>query len=170
MYRPLAYLAAGSAFLAPPVLLASDILLIRFISEPGLIVQRVALILFVPAIAGVAMLAPRARRPMAGGAALAVVAAAIIVYRQSWLAAPMRPPAILFPLGLLVVSGAMIRSSVPRWVATVVGAGALLFPLAHQSGVAAALVADDALLLTAFWRLAWPMAESRSPKPESQAT
>ena len=51
MNKLLRYLAAGSAYLAPPLLLVSDILLIQFISEPGLLVQRIALIVFMPAIA-----------------------------------------------------------------------------------------------------------------------
>jgi hypothetical protein len=42
--KSLRYLGAGSAYLAPPLLLVSDILLIQFISEPGLFVQRIALI------------------------------------------------------------------------------------------------------------------------------
>jgi len=152
--KPMAYLAAGCAFLAPPLLLVSDVLLIQFISVPGLIAQRIALTIFVPAIVGVALAArDRARWSVAAGAALAVLGALIIVSRQSWLAAPMRPPAILFPLGLLVLSAATIGSVALRRVAALMGAGALLFPLAHQSGVAAALIGGDLIFLAAFWTL-----------------
>ena len=154
MRKPMAYLAAGCAFLAPPLLLVSDVLLIQFISVPGLIAQRIALTIFVPAIVGVALAArDRARWSVAAGAALAVLGALIIVSRQSWLAAPMRPPAILFPLGLLVLSAATIGSVALRRVAALMGAGALLFPLAHQSGVAAALIGGDLIFLAAFWTL-----------------
>ena len=154
MRKPMAYLAAGCAFLAPPLLLVSDVLLIQFISVPGLIAQRIALTIFVPAIVGVALVArDRARWSVAAGAALAVLGALIIVSRQSWLAAPMRPPAILFPLGLLVLSAATIGSVALRRVAALMGAGALLFPLAHQSGVAAALIGGDLIFLAAFWTL-----------------
>src|ERR1044071_6985295 len=129
------YAAAGAAFAAPLLLLASDILLIQFISAPGLLVQRIALILLIPAIIGVTLLGgSRARWQMTAGAALAVVSAAFIVYRQSWLAAPLRAPAVLLPLGLLIMSGALIGSNVSRRVAALIGAAALLFPLAHQSG------------------------------------
>ena len=152
--KSLRYLAAGAAFLAPPLLLVSDVLLIQFMSTPGLAVQRVALIVFIPAIIGVAVLAHgRARWQITAGAALAVLGAGAIVLRQSWLAAPTRPPAVLLPLGLLVLSGAMIGSTVSRRVAALVGAGALLFPLAHQSGVPAALIAGDLIFLAAFWAL-----------------
>ena len=173
MNKPLRYLAAGAAFLAPPVLLASDVLLILFVSEPGLMLQAVALALFVPAIVGVAVFArERAAWQTAAGAALAVLGAMAIVIRPSALAAPTRPPAVLFPLGLLVLSGAMIGSKVSRRVAALIGAGALLFPLAHQSGVAAALISGDAIFLVAFWALAWRIAHPTShiPHPKTQAS
>ena len=158
---PMRYLAAGSAFLAPLLLLASDILLIQFISEPGLLVQRIALIVFMPAIAGAAVLGHhRARWQMGAGAALAIVGALAIVIRQGFLAAPTRPPAVLFPLGLLVMAGAMIGSVVSRRVAAFIGAGALLFPLAHISGVPAALIAGDVIFLVAFWSIARQMTRS----------
>jgi hypothetical protein len=161
--KPLRYLAAGSAFLAPPLLLVSDILLIQFISEAGLLVQRIALIVFVPAIVGVAMLAhQRARWQMGAGAALAVLGALAIVIRQGLLAAPTRPPAVLFPLGLLVLSGAMIGTTVSRRIAALIAAGALLFPLAHMSGVPAALIGGDLIVLTAFWSLATRMTRAES--------
>ena len=178
MSQPLRYLAAGAAFLAPPVLLASDVLLIMFISEPGLTLQAVALSVFVPAIIGVALFAHgRARWQITAGAALAVLGAMAIVIRQSALAAPTRPPAVLFPLGLLVMSGALIGSNVSRRVAVLIGAGALLFPLGHLSGVPAALIGGDLIFLAAFWSLATRMlrseprvarAESRITSPESR--
>jgi hypothetical protein len=156
--KPLRFLAAAAAYLAPPLLLASDILLVQFISEPGLVVQRIALSVFIPAILGVAVLAHhRARWQMGAGAALAIVGALAIVIRQATLAAPTRPPAVLFPLGLLVMSGAMIGSVVSRRIAAFIGAGALLFPLAHVSGVPAALIAGDVIFLAAFWSLARQM-------------
>jgi hypothetical protein len=161
MYTPLRYLAAGAAWVAPPLLLVSDILLIQFISTPGLLVQRIALTIFIPAIIGAAVLARgRARWQIAAGAALAVLGAMAIVIRQSVLAAPTRPPAVLLPLGLLVLSGAMIGSKVSRQIAAFLGAGALLFPLAHQSGVPAALIAADLIFLAAFWTLGRRMVRS----------
>jgi hypothetical protein len=162
MRTPLARLAAGAAILAPPVLLVSDVLLIMFISDAGLLTQRVALSLFVPAIVGVAVLAhDRAQWQIAAGAALAVLGAIAIVIRPGFLAAPTRPPAVLFPLGLLVMSGAMIGSTVSRRVAALVGAGALLFPLAHESGVPAALIGSDVIFLGAFWMLGARMLRGR---------
>ena len=112
-----AYLTAGAAFLAPLLLLASDILFVQLKSEPGLMTQRIALSVFIIAIAGVAVYA-RGRAPwqIRGGAALALLGALAIVIRQSFLAAPVRPPAVLLPLGLLVMSSAMIGSNVPRQV------------------------------------------------------
>lgn len=163
MYRPLAYLTAGAAFLAPPVLLASDVLLVLFISTPGLTLQAVALGLFVPAIVGVALFAQgRARWQISAGAALAVLGAIAMVIRPGVLAAPTRPPAVLFPLGLLIMSGAMIGSTVSRRVAALIGAGALLFPLGHLSGVPAALIGGDLIFLVAFWTLAARMTQSRA--------
>src|SRR4051812_24151425 len=154
MRHPFTYLAAGAAFLAPPLLLVSDILLVMFISDAGLLSQRVALSVFVPAIVGVAVLAhDRAQWQITAGAALAVLGAIAVVIRPGFLAAPTRPPAVLFPLGLLVMSAAMIGSTVSRRTAALVGAGALLFPLAHQSGVPAALIAGDLIFLVAFWTL-----------------
>ena len=52
-----------------------------------------------------------------------------------------------------------------RRVAALIGAGALLFPLAHVSGVPAALIAGDVIFLAAFWSLARRMTrvEPRSP-------
>jgi hypothetical protein len=162
MDRPLARLAAGAAFLAPPVLLVSDVLLIMFVSDAGLLTQRVGLSLFVPAIVGVAVLAhDRAQWQIAAGAGLAVLGALAIVIRPGFLAAPTRPPAVLFPLGLLVMSGAMIGSTVSRRVAALVGAGALLFPLAHQSGVPAALIGSDIIFLVAFGMLGAHMLKGR---------
>ena len=173
MYQPLRYLAAGAAFLAPTVLLVSDILLILFISTPGLTLQAIALSLFVPAIIGVAVFADeRARWQITAGAGLAVLAALAMVIRPAVLAAPTRPPAVLFPLGLLVMSGAMIGSKVSRRVAALIAAGALLFPLGHLSGVPAALIGNDLIFLVAFWALAMRMANPKSqiPNPKSQGT
>jgi hypothetical protein len=150
----LRYAAAGAAYLAPPLLLVSDTLLVQFISAPGLLVQRIALAAFIPAIIGVAVLAhDRAQWQIAAGAGLAALGALAIVIRPGFLAAPTRPPAVLFPLGLLVMSGAMIGSVVSRRVAALIGAGALLFPLAHVSGVPAALIGGDVIFLAAFWSL-----------------
>lgn len=148
------YAAAGAAFLAPPLLLVSDVLLILFISEPGLLIQRIALSIFVVALIGVAAIARgRAQWQTAGGAGLAVLGALAIVIRPSFLAAPIRPPAVLLPLGLLVLSGALIGSTVPRRMAALIAAGAILFPLAHQSGVPAALVLSDLLFVVSFWSI-----------------
>jgi len=156
--KPLRYVAAGSAYLAPPLLLVSDILLIQFISEPGLLVQRLALIVFIPAIAAVAVLADdRARWQLGGGAALAIVGALGIVIRQGFLAGPMRPPAVLFPLGLLGLSAAMIAATISRRVAALMAANALLFPVAHMSGAPVALIGGDLIFLAAFWSLAKQM-------------
>ena len=173
MYQPLRYLSAGAAFLAPPVLLVSDILLILFISTPGLTLQAIALSLFVPAIIGAAVFADeRARWQITAGAGLAVLGARAIVIRPGVLAAPTRPPAVLFPLGLLVMSGAMIGSKVSRRVAALIAAGALLFPLGHLSGVPAALIGNDLIFLVAFWALAMRMANPKSPisNAKSQGT
>lgn len=173
MNKSLAYVFAAAALLAPPLLLVSDLLLVMFMSEPGLFTQRVALSLFVPAIVGAALLArDRARWQITAGAALAVLGAIAIVARPGFLAAPTRPPAVLFPLGLLVMSGAMIGSTVSRRVAALIGAGALLFPLAHQSGVPAALIGGDVILLVAFWILAARALNPTSldPRPTSQVS
>jgi hypothetical protein len=169
MYKPLRYVAAGAAYLAPPLLLGSDILLIQFISEPGLFVQRIALVVFIPAIIGVAVLAhDRAQWQIAAGAGLAVLGALAIVIRPGFLAAPTRPPAV-FPLGLLVISGAMIGSIVSRRVAALIGAGALLFPLAHVGGVPAALIGSDVIFLAAFWLLAPRIVNPKPQIPTSNA-
>jgi hypothetical protein len=160
----LRYLAAGSAYLAPPLLLVSDILLIQFISEPGLLVQRIALIVFMPAIAAVVVLAKYgARWPVGAGAALAVVGALAIVIRQGVLAGPMRPPAVLFPLGLLVLSAAMIGTRLSPRIAALIAAGALLFPLGHMSGAPAALIGGDVIFSAAFWSLATQMTRTAPP-------
>jgi hypothetical protein len=155
------YAAAVAAFLAPPLLLVSDILLILFISTPGLLIQRIALTIFVAALIGVAAFAGgRARWQTAGGAGLAVLGALAIIIRQSFLAAPVRPPAVLLPLGLLVMAGALIGSTVSRRMAALIAAGAILFPLAHQSGVPAALVVCDSLFVVSFWSIARAMLRS----------
>ena len=139
-------------------MLAADVALVTYRSAPGLALQRIALALFVPAIGGVLMLAhDRARWQMGAGAALAVLGAAAIAVAPGTLVAPTRAPAILFPLGLLILSSAMIGSSISRRVAALIAAGALLFPLAHLSGVPAALIGGDVILLAAFWQLAAQM-------------
>ena len=164
MNTPLRYVAAGSAYLAPPLLLASDLLLIQFISEPGLLVQRIALIVFIPAIAAVVIVAHhRARWLVAIGAAVAIFGAAAMVIRQGFLAGPMRPPAVLFPLGLLVLSIAMSGTTISRLIPALIAAGALLFPLGHMSGVAAVLLGGDAMFLAAFWAVAVRMMRAASP-------
>jgi hypothetical protein len=150
----LRYVGAVAAFVAPPLLLVADVLLILFISGPGLTIQRVALGAFAVAIVGVAVLAhDRAQWQITGGAVLALLGTIALVLRPGSLAAPTRPPAVLFPLGLLVMSGAMIGSTVSRRVAALIAAGALLFPLAHVSGVPAALIGGDLIFLVAFWIL-----------------
>jgi hypothetical protein len=160
--RPLAFVAGAAAYAAPVLMLASDVALITYRSVPGIALQRIALTLFVPAIGGVLMLAhDRSRWQRGAGAALAALGAAAIALAPATLVMPTRPPAVLFPLGLLILSSAMIGSSVSRRVAALVAAGALLFPLAHISGVAAALVSGDVILLVAFWSLA-PRVMSRS--------
>ena len=152
---PVALVAGVAAYAAPVLMLAADGALIAYRSVPGLALQRLALTLFVPAIGGVLMLAhDRTRWQMGAGAGLAVVGAAAVAFAPGTLAAPTRPPAILFPLGLLILSSAMIGSSVSRRVAALIAAGALLFPLAHISGVPAALIGGDVILLAAFWQLA----------------
>jgi hypothetical protein len=160
----LRYVAAGSAYLAPPLLLASDILLIQFVSEPGLLLQRIALIVFVPAIAAVVLLAHnRARWQVGAGVALAIFGAMAIVIRQGFLAGPMRPPAVLFPLGLLVLSATMTATTVSRRIAALIAAGALLFPVAHMSGAPAALIGGDVIFVAAFWSLARQMRRAALP-------
>jgi len=168
--KTLQYVAAGSAYLAPALLLVSDILLIQFISEPGLFVQRLALIVFIPAILAVVTLAEGGVRwHIAGGAGVAVVGALAIVIRQGFLAAPIRPPAIGFPVGLLALSVAMLGTTVPRRVAATIAAGALLFPLAHMSGAPAALLGGDVFFLAAFWSLAKQMTRAESQLPVHSA-
>jgi hypothetical protein len=95
-----------------------------------------------------------------------------MVIRPGVLAAPTRPPALLFPLGLLVMSGAMIGSKVSRRVAALIAAGALLFPLGHLSGSPVALIGGDLIFLVAFWTLAARMVNSkpRIPNPKPQAS
>jgi hypothetical protein len=166
----LRYAGAGSAYLAPPLLLISDILLIQFISEPGLFVQRIALIVFIPAIAAVVVLAHRrARLRVCVAAALAIFGALAIVIRQGFLAGPMRPPAVLFPLGLLVLSAAMLGTTVSHRIAALIAAGALLFPLAHMSGAPAALIGGDVMFLAAFWSLATQMTRVESRRAVESA-
>ena len=144
----------------------SDILLIQFISTPGLAVQRIALIAFIAALLGIAALA-RGASPWAipAAAALALTGAGAIVTTQSWLAAPMRPPAILFPLGLLSLSAAMAGSTISRGAAGALALGALLFPLGHQGGAAVVLIAGDVTLLAAFWSLARRLINPKSQIP-----
>ncbi len=147
--------AAIAAYIAPPVLLASDIALVRFISTPGLILQRIAFVLFIPALAGIAMLARvRARWQVGAAASLSIIGAAAIALRPEALVVPIRPPAALFPLGLLAVTAAMLGSPDLRRVAGLLAAGAALFPVGHVGGNAPVLIASDALLLVAFWQLA----------------
>jgi len=160
-YAPLAVVAAAAAYAAPAVLLASDVALVMFISTPGLILQRTAMTLFVPALGGIAMLAgDRARWRVSAGAGLAIIGAAAIALRPETLVAPIRVPAVLFPLGLLAMSGTMIGSPMSRRVAALIGAGALLFPFAHVSGLPAALIGGDIMFLAALWMMAPRMAGS----------
>ncbi len=154
-YKPLAYVAAAAALAAPPMLVAADVALLLRISTAGLVLERSALALFVPAIAGAAVAAhDRARWQVSMGAGLAAIGAAAMALMPGTLIAPTRMPAVLFPLGLLVLASAMIGSAVPRRTAALIGAGALLFPLGHLSGVPAAVIGADVVLLAAFWQLA----------------
>jgi hypothetical protein len=57
---------------------------------------------------------------------------------------------------------------VSRRVAALIGAGALLFPLAHVSGVPAASSAVTIIFMAAFWMLAPRMAGRTVPNPKSQ--
>jgi hypothetical protein len=171
-YAPLAAVAAAAAYAAPAVLLASDVALVMFISTPGLILQRTAMTLFVPALGGIATLArDRARWQVGAGAGLAIIGAAAIALRPETLVVPARLPAVLFPLGLIVMAAAMIGSPVSRRVAALMGAGAILFPFAHVSGLPAALIGGDIMFLAAFWMLAPRMAnpKSQTPNPKSQS-
>jgi hypothetical protein len=161
MSRPLACLAAGAAFVAPPLLLVSDILLIQFMSTPGLVVQRIALVAFIGGLAGIAMLSRGpARWLVAAAAAVAIAGAGAIVIKQAWLAAPVRPPAVLFPVGLLALSAATLGSTVSRTTSALLALGALLFPAGHQTGAAAVLLGSDVMVLAALWSLARRMAAS----------
>jgi len=170
MHQPLAYFAAGAAFAAPAMLLASDVLLLRFVSEPGLALQKVALIVFVPALAWVpALVQGRARWLAIGGAAVSAIGAIAIVVRPTMLNIPLVPPAVLFPLGLLVLAVVMNRAGAWRGEPYLLAAGALIFPPAHISGVAAALVLCDILLIAAFWMLAGHMAHAKSQIPNSKS-
>ena len=137
MRKPLAYFTATAALLAPALLLASDILLLLFMSEPGLAAQRVALGVFAVAIVGVAVLShDRAQWQITGGAALAILGAIAIVIRPGFLVAPTRPPAVLFPL-------------------------------AQMSGVPAALIGADIIFLTAFSTLAMMIRVASRPDETS---
>jgi hypothetical protein len=155
MTRFLVVVAAIAAWVAPPLLLGGDVALLMYLSTTGLTLQRIAMALFIPAICGAAALSrDRARWQVAAGAALGAIGALGIALAPEALLRPTRPPAVLFALGLLVLSAAMIGSAVPRRIAALIGAGALLFPLAHASGVPAALISGDAIFVAAFWMLA----------------
>jgi len=172
-YAPIAYATAAAAVAAPPLLVASDIALVMFISTPGLILQRLAVGLFGPAVAGVVLIAQSHLRWAAAlGAALAIIGASAIVLSPETLVVAIFPPAVLFPFGLLVLSGATIGSATLRRPAALMGVGALLFPFGHISGLPPLLIGGDGLLLAAFWMLAPRMAhlnpKSRIPNPKSQ--
>jgi hypothetical protein len=150
---------------------ASDVALVMFISTPGLILQRLALALFAPAAAGVALVAQNQLRWVAVlGAAVAAIGAIAIVLRPETLVIALFPPAVFFPLGLLVTSGAIVGSDVSRRAAVFMGVAALLFPFGHISGLPLLLIGGDLLLLAAFWMLAPSMTSptSRSPTPKAQ--
>ena len=174
-YVPLVYVTAVAAVVAPPLLVASDIALVMFISTPGLILQRLALALFAPAVAGVTLVAhSRLRWAAALGAGLAAIGAIAIVRRPETLVIALFPPAVLFPIGLLVMSGAMLGSATSRRAAVLMGVAALLFPFGHISGLPPLLLGGDVLLLAAFWMLALLMAKtnpkSQIPNPKTQGT
>ena len=156
MNRPSAFhrLAAWCAYLAPPLLMLSDGALVMFISTPGLNLQRIALSLFVPALIGVALLGrSRGRWVVTAGAILAAIGAGAIVLFPWTLIIALRFPAALFPLGLLIAAAGMIGFFPPR-IAPLLAIGALMFPIGHISGFAAALIVSDITLLVAFWMLA----------------
>ena len=145
-----------------------------FISTPGLILQRLALALFVLAVAGVALVARSHLRWAAVlGAALAAVGAIAIVRRPETLVIALFPPAVLVPIGLLVMSGAILGSATSRRAAVLMAVGALLFPFGHISGLPPLLIGGDVLLLAAFWMLALQMAnanpKTQIPNPKSQS-
>jgi hypothetical protein len=172
-YAPLASVTAAAAVAAPPLLVASDIALVMFISTPGLILQRLAVGLFAPAVAGVVLVAQSHLRWAAGlGAVLAAIGASAIVLRPETLVVAILPPAVLFPFGLLVLSGAIIGSATLRRAAALMGAGALLFPFGHISGLPPLLIGGDVLLLAAFWLLAPLMVNPKFqiPNPKPQGT
>jgi hypothetical protein len=157
-YAPLAYVTAAAALAAPPLLVASDVALVMFLSTAGLILQRLALALFVPAVFGIVLVAEdRLRWAVALGAALAAIGAVAIVLMPEALVVAIRPPAVLFPVGLLVMSGATIGSVTLSRPAGFMGAAALLFPFGHISGLAPLLIGGDVLLLAGFWMLALRM-------------
>jgi hypothetical protein len=144
-----------------------------FISTPGLILQRLALALFALAVPGVTLAAQSHLRWAAVlGAALAAIGAIAIVRRPETLVIALFPPAVLFPLGLLVVSGAILGSATSRRAAVLMGVAALLFPFGHISGLPPLLIGGDVLLLAAFWILAPQMANPKTqiPRPKSQGT
>lgn len=170
-YVPLVYVTAVTAVVAPPLLVASDIALVMFISTPGLILQRLALALFAPAVVGVTLLTQSHLRWAAVlGAALAAIGAIAIVRRPETLVIALFPPAVLFPIGLLVLSGATLGSAPSGRAAVLMGVGALLFPFGHISGLAPLLIGGDVLLLAAFWMLALQMASltTQNLNPRSQ--
>ena len=145
------------AFAAPVTLLASDLALVTYRSTPGLVLQRVALVLFMVALVGVAAGAANPRRVLViAGCALAIAGAAIIVLRPEMLAAPLRVPAALFPIGLLVTAVARLGSRPSSRSAALLAIGAILFPLGHVSGSAAALVVSDVAFFVSLGPLAHP--------------
>jgi uncharacterized protein YciI len=88
----------------------------------------------------------RAQWQIGGGAALAVLGALAIVIKQSFLAAPVRRPRCCCRRLAGDVRSVDRLNRVPPHGA-LIAAGAILFPLAHQSGVPAALILCDLLLV-----------------------
>jgi hypothetical protein len=166
-YAPLRYVAAAAAIAAPLLLVASDIALVMFVSTPGLALQRLALALFAVAVCGVILVVEdHLRWPAALGAAIAAIGAIAIVLNPGTLVVAIVPPAVLFPLGLLVMSGATFGFDAARRASALMAVGALLFPFGHISGLPPLLIGGDVLLLAAFWSLARTMnSESRISNP-----
>ncbi|HSG38039.1 MAG TPA: hypothetical protein VLE27_00255 [Thermoanaerobaculia bacterium] len=63
-------------------------------------------------------------------------------------------PGILFPIGLLLLSGGLMRSrALPLGLSLTLALGAVLFPIGHAVGFAPALVFGDVILVAAFFGL-----------------
>ena len=169
--------ARSCAFAAPLFLLAGDAA--QLINPDRLlwtVLLWVAFVLFVPAVIGLEAVIHR-RAPILAltGGALALIGAiagatmqaffrAVIVLRngglsdavttlrqESAIALTTLMPGIFFPVGLLILAIGLWRSRVaPAWMAAVLAAGAVLFPIGHAAGFRPALILGDVVLLVAF--------------------